>query len=850
MNLLGLSIGQPWVLWGLLACPLFAFATLRNRLEATRRQKLIAAVTRVLAVAFLVLAIADARIRWSTPKLAVAMVTDTSHSIAARESAGVRSATPTRRIERDDVRWIDLGDDAVTRTHGDDTDLEAAIQTALGVLPTDRTRRIVLATDGRETTGNVIAAADRARREGVQVYVLPQGDHPPVDRIALNGLESPRLVRAGRDVTFGVRLFSSADQRVRLDVMRDGISISNRNVDVANGASLHDVTLAFPDEGVHELAVRATADGDVVAANNTYRMLVRVVSPPRVLLVHELDGFSPSLAQVYRDAHLHVDEVHADGVPSDPNGLERYQFVVLDELVLTSLSEPQQRALRSWVEDRGGGLLTTTGMHGVGREPEMIREIEPIMPPRAIPEPRPIELILVIDRSGSMQGPSIVNARNAGIAAVRALRQDSRVGVVAFSGAADLVVPPVDMPNADRITSAIAGIHPSGGTDLAAALNAAARIVSNDPRYLHHVILLSDGESHPGPALAAASALRETGATITAITLGPRVSLMGEIARVGHGRYHVTSSPTSLPSLFVHEAQVRNPPPAHEATVQPLRRAHMGFIDGVEFGADPAIRGFVVSQPRPGSLTVLSTPDNQPLLSHWFVGLGQVATLTTATTSRWADGWRTGEGFRRLFGQMAWEMMRVQTEDNLELHVENVAGRADVRRVSIVAPTTASEHPPIVSISRGRRDGVRLDVHPAAPGVWTANVALENGFVVDARLPTSREPTVAGGAEVPYAPEYRAFGADMPTLAAIAAAGGGRVIDRLDRALDDVHPIRVMREMRTALLVAALVLYLIGLLALRMPRGFRLMNARRRVTVDASSAAPTESSDDPAARAS
>jgi uncharacterized protein YegL len=798
-------------------CPLLVLATWRNRLEATTRQKVLATASRVVAAALLVLAVADARVRFPTRKLAVAMLVDASQSVSAREVAATRAATPRRAIERDDVRWIDLAAEQSPTV----TDLGAAIDTAVGVLPGGRVRRIVLATDGRETRGDAVGAADRARRAGVAVYVLPQGDRPPVDLVAVGGIEAPRLVRAGREASVGVRLFASAATRVRLRVLRDGEPATSREVDAPAGSSLHDVAVEFPDEGVHELAVVASAGGDRVAANNAWRTLVRVVSPPRVLLVHELAGQAPALAAVYREAHLSVDEVHPEGVPSDAEGLDRYQFVVLDEIVLTNLAEAQQRALRQWVELRGGGLLTTTGNHGVGREPEVLREIEPVMPPRAVPEPRPIELILVIDRSGSMMGPNIVNARTAGIAAVRALRPDSRVGVVAFSGEADLVVPPVPMDRAEEVTRAIAGIRAGGGTNLAGALNAATNIVTDDDRYLHHVILMSDGESTPGPAVAAANALRYTGATITAITLGPRVNLMREIARIGRGRYHVTSSSTSLPSLFVHEAQFRSPPPAREAAFRPAISARMGFLDGVDPGADPAILGFTVAQPRPGALTLMVAPDGSPVLGHWFVGLGQVASLTTATSSRWADQWRTGAGFRRLFGQMAWEMLRVQSDDNLELHVEPVAGRDDVRRVSVVAPTTALAPEPIVTLSRGRREGVRLALHPTAPGVWTAVVAVAEGFVVDARLPSSREPTVAGGAESPYPAELRAFGADEPALAAIARAGGGRVIRRLDEALADVRPERVMREARLALLAGALVAYLLGVLALRMPRGRR-----------------------------
>ena len=817
MNLAWLSIGQPWVLWGLVACPLLVAMAWRNRLDASRAQKVAATAARVVTAALLVLAMADARVRWPTRALAVALVADRSASVSPRETAALRAAKPQQRIDRDGVRWIEP--DAAGRAGALETDLEAAIDTAVGVLPTDRVRHLVLATDGRETRGEVLAAADRARRAGVRVFVLPQGDRAPVDAVALAGVELPRIARAGREVSAGVRLFSSGERRVTLRVLRDGAEVARREVDAPAGQSLHDLAVSLPDEGVHELRFTAETAGDVIAENNVWRALVRVVPPPRVLLVNELQGVSPALASVYRDAHLAVDEVHPDGVPSDLGGMERYQFVVLDEVVMTSLTEAQQRALRQWVEERGGGMLTTTGTHGVGRAPELLRDLEPIQPPRAMAEPRPIELILVIDRSGSMMGPPIVQARNAGLAAVHALRPDSRVGVVAFSGAADLVVAPVPVTESETVTRAIAGIRAGGGTNLAAALDAASSVLSRDDRYLHHVILMSDGESRGPPAIAAAQTLREAGATITAITLGPRVALMGEISRIGHGRYHVTSRPASLPALFVREAQFRSPPPARELSFRPVVRARMGFMDGVEPAADPPVLGYTVAQARPGALTLMTAPDGSPLLSHWFVGPGQVASLTTATSGRWADAWRGGAGFRRMFSQMAWEMLRAQGEDDLELHVEPVPGRTDVRRVSVVTPSTRSDVAPVATISYGRPVGVRLPLRAAAPGVWAAIVPVEKGFVVDARMPASREPSVAAGTESPYPVELRAFGADGPALGALARTGGGRVIRGLDEALDVARGERVMREARLPLLAGALVAYLLGVLALRVRAG-------------------------------
>src|SRR5690606_26873684 len=162
--------------------------------------------------------------------------------------------------------------------------------------------------------------------------------------------------------------------------------------------------------------------------------------------------------------------------PSRAEELDAHALVIVDEADPNDLTEAQHQALRTWVEQEGGGLVTVTGTDPVRRMPRILREIEPVTVPPAMPDPRPLELVLVIDRSSSMSGIKMVQARAAAVAAVRALRQDSRVGVVAFSGAADRVMAPVGMEQREDAAAFVQGIQASGGTDIGAGLRAANSI--------------------------------------------------------------------------------------------------------------------------------------------------------------------------------------------------------------------------------------------------------------------------------------------------------------------------------------------------------------------------------------
>jgi Ca-activated chloride channel family protein len=806
-----LTVGWPLALWGLAAIPLIVLLALHSRFPIGWRRRAMVIATRVLAIALLVAAMADVRMGWPTRELAVATVIDASPSVAEADRERVRQQLAELTGRSPDTAWV---------SPPSASDVAPATDVSVGVamLPRDRVRRMVVATDGRDRGGDLGASIAAAQRAGVDVSIVPMGDDPPIDGVSVRGLSVPRMVRAGDRLDVGVELHASRDADVELAMALDGQPVASGRALARRGDSTSHLSVRFPEEeGVYALEVRARADSDPIAANDRWVSLVRVSPKPRVRILHDPQNGRPALAQVLEEGGMEVEVTAMIAAPTRAEELEPYALVIVDEADLNDLTETQQRALRTWVEDEGGGLVTVTGSHPMRRTPRVLREIEPITIPPAIPEPRPLELILVIDRSSSMSGIKIQQARSAAVAAVRSLRADARVGVVAFSGAADRVMAPVGMDQAGDVISFIQGIHASGGTNIAAALRAANAITSGDPRYIRHVILLSDGVSEPSEALSAAQAIAGRGISISTITLGPRNDLMEGIARIGRGRYHVTDSAGSLPNLFVREAQYRQPPAHRRRRVVPRVVNRVAMLDGVPFDTMPALGGHVTSTARRGATTVLATPDRLPILAHWHRGLGQVATFASATTGAWADAWRQWEGFRELWVSLAEGMLRTRTVNPPELRLNAHPLVEGVQVLTVLAPTIESEPVPVVQLHRPGAPVQPLPLVQRGPGVWQADLVEDQGFLVDARMPIDERPTVAVGFDRPYDPELSLFGSNRAELERLAAAGGGRVLDRVDAIVEEVEERSVMRSVRTPLLAGALALYLLGLLLLRLP---------------------------------
>ena len=79
----------------------------------------------------------------------------------------------------------------------------------------------------------------------------------------------------------------------------------------------------------------------------------------------------------------------------------------------------------------------------------------------------PLNLALVIDRSGSMQGAKLAEAKRCVVDLVKRMDTEDHVGLVQYDDQVDTIVPlsPVEQIN-DVIESLVRAIRPNGFTDL------------------------------------------------------------------------------------------------------------------------------------------------------------------------------------------------------------------------------------------------------------------------------------------------------------------------------------------------------------------------------------------------
>jgi Ca-activated chloride channel family protein len=177
----------------------------------------------------------------------------------------------------------------------------------------------------------------------------------------------------------------------------------------------------------------------------------------------------------------------------------------------------------------------------------------------------PMNLALVIDRSGSMKGDRIANAMNAAVGAIERLRDGDSVTVVAFDSSAQVVVPPTRVSSSSRssMEAAVRNIRLGGDTCISCGMlegmqQLAQTSLSGDR--VNRMILLSDGATNSGikdvPGLRAMAG-RMTSKGVTISTIGVDVDfdekVMAALAAEGNGRHYFVANASGLPAVFSQE---------------------------------------------------------------------------------------------------------------------------------------------------------------------------------------------------------------------------------------------------------------------------------------------------------
>ena len=867
----------------LLAAPVawWGWRTL-NTLEPLRRG--VAVGLRVLVLTLLVLVLAGVQTRREHDDLTVVAVVDQSPSIRIFGAADAFTPDPSRtaaagptavqrsvrdylaRAGEDDRRPDDRFamvvyderatllkragpdvrvDDAPEVAVREGTDTARAIEWAMAAKSdAGNALRMVLVSDGNDTTGDALAAARAAAAAGVVIDVLPV-DYRVGDEVMVEGVYTPVEAREGQTVAVRVVLRATRRSAGELLVKHDGRVLdlngpdtpglglpvepsawsdaaADDETETAGGryvlARQVDVPIGAAGANRFEAIFEPTQTGatsgpavnDTVAINNRAQAFTLVQGRGRVLLVDNVGGDSGLvLPQALSERQLNLDVVRPEGFPRDLAELTRYDAVLFQNVPADQITQAQQAMLARYVNDLGGGFVMLGGPDSFGAGgwtnsviDEQILPVDCQIPSQTILPSGAI--VIVIDRSGSMgaavdqSGQTQMRlAAEAAALAIGTLYPHDLVGVIAFDSSATWVVPLAKNDNPNATMKAVRSIREGGGTDILAGLDAAHRALTENTTDLRessikHVILLSDGGSS-GNFLPLINDLNRAKITLSSVGVGNGhdVELLESLAINAGGQYHPIDDPNDLPQVFIKEVRTVRKNLIREVNFTP-QRVNTGSPVTANLGALPQLQGLVLTGPKHDRRidTPLLGPEGEPLFASWQVGLGKAAAFTSDATNRWATPWLSWGGYGDFWARTVRTVSRPGASRDAELRVTIEGDRLTARldQYGDAGGTAESVAGKVLAPDGSITDITLRQTGPGtfeadAPATQTGSYIL-NLFVKQAGAggtgSDSATSFVAGGATRVPGAELRRFTANRPLLESIAAATGGRVLDPAD----------------------------------------------------------------------
>ena len=558
---------------------------------------------------------------------------------------------------------------------GDSTNLEAALNSSMAAVPAGYIPRLVLISDGNENEGSSARAIAQMRRLQVPVDTIALAGRPITD-LRLDSISIPHVAYAGEQIPIDLTIQSPEAAPATVKVSVENRPLGSSTVELAAGANTLRVHARLNTTGATSITGLVHTDefGELPFEQAIAMRRAKVLylsQDPAGSDLNLLHVFEQGAFDVTRDASL-ID-----------HDLGSVQLVVLNNLDLNDLSSARKSRLDAYVRD-GGGLLLIGGERQVYKSEKRMDALDRALPAKLAPpkSPEGTSVVLIIDKSSSMEGRKIELARLSAIGVVDHLRPLDNIGVLIFDNSFQWAVPMRRAEDKSLIKRLISGITPDGGTQIAPALTEAFRKVLPSKGVFKHIVLLTDGISEEGDSFDLAKRAAENQVTISTVGLGQDVNraYLEKIAATSNGRSYFLNEPQGLEQILLKDVKDYTGGTAVERALSPIVERKAEVLDGVGMESAPALRGYARFEAKDGAETILGidAARRDPLYVRWQYGLGRSAVFASDAKGRWAQDWVSWPGFDKFWTNVARDLLTHADPSEASAQFDSANGDIDV----------------------------------------------------------------------------------------------------------------------------------------------------------------------------
>lgn len=619
--------------------------------------------------------------------------------------------------------------------------LTQAMSSARLLFPANKARRLVVLSDGvsEEAPGSMLA---QLKQEKTDVVFQKLGSLAKPEAAVL-GLESPSPVAfEGEIVRLKVRLSANVAMNARLRITNRGVTVAEKTVALTAGkesTERMDVEMTTSGETVWEAEI--LPEKDYFPINNKAATGITVRGKPRILVIHERPQSMRAAERLLREQGMELETRGPRGLPQEMRELLTFDAIILADVPATTLEQKQMERLKSYVSDFGGGLVmmgseNTYGLGGYFKTP--VEDVLPLVSRFEKEKEKPsLAMVIVMDRSGSMSGTPLALARQAALSAAELLSPQDQIAVVAFDDQPTLVLDLTPAGNKAQIAAAINAIAEGGGTNMQPAMLQARDLLRGASAKVKHVIGLTDGQTDASNLVQLCQEMSDASMTVSTVAMGDGAAreLLAQMAEAGRGRYYETNAPENVPQIFTRETMQASRSAIKEDIYQVAAVADHPMLSGFTDATFPPVLGYVMARPKPTAQVLLALESGDPYLAVGRYGTGMGVCCTADLTERWSSEWLTWGGCGKFWAQILRGALKRADATGIEAHAQ-----FERDQLSLQVRRTDEAGRPLSGIPWQPHaldhNGKERDVQIAETGIgrYAVNVSLKDASALTFRL--------------------------------------------------------------------------------------------------------------------
>ncbi|USK93925.1 VWA domain-containing protein [Rossellomorea marisflavi] len=791
---MGIAVHEP--LWLILVLPVIAVLFLFVKQGVLSKEKRLIMIIRCLTFLLLITALTDPYLTLPQKGKNVIFLADGSASISDSrdEILGDIEGQVKKKKESDAYGIVSFAKNAglekslsssgseVPEFSGevgeDETNIQNGMEYASNLLGSSNGGRIVLYSDGIETLGAGEDIIPKLKEDGIEVDWVKRSSNDKED-IAVTAVNSPAVQYKGEEATVNVTLHSTTRTTVDLQLDLNGTKIARKQVKVQEGKNEFEFHHTVDQTGMLVYGAEIYSETDARPENNQLSSIARAEGDPLVLLVQG-DGRKSKLKEQLKSAGFRVEALQSSQLPDKLSSYLDYQTILFDNVAATDIPEEKMNLMEQAVKEFGRGFIMFGGdksfaLGGYFKTP--IEKLLPVdMEVKGKKELPSLGLVLVIDRSGSMDGQKLSLAKEAAARTVSLLREKDTLGVIAFDDRPWEIVPTEPIKDRKKAEEKIRTISPGGGTNIYPSLEEAYLSLQDKPLKRKHIILLTDGQSAAGGDY---DSLIEDGlskgVTLSTVAIGSDADryLLEDLSQMGNGRFYDVVDASVIPSILTRETVITTRTYIED---QPFFPAIQSTKWQKLFeGGMPRMNAYIATSPKDSAQVELASDKKDPILATWRYGLGNTFAFTSDTNGQWAGDFASWKGWPEFINQLVTRSFPSIQSSPYTIEVD---GSGEKTKLLLTSPDSGTM-PLTVSVLAEYGKQIEAASRILSPGVHEVEFdeKLSPGVYSMSIGDQAGDQAYETGFGVPYSEEYSYEGGSVRTVEAIVKATGGKTYE-------------------------------------------------------------------------